>query len=141
MSTNRTPKRKKTGGRTKGTPNKASLEQKELERQFKETIASELQPIAQALLSRCKGVDHLMAKDKSGQWVSVTDPKQMAKVLNGPEEYRRLSAKDPDVNAIREALNRLFGQAKQSIEVEDVTPTKDMSDEELLALARELASS
>lgn len=139
MSTNSTQKKRaKTGGRTKGTPNKATADQKELERQFKQAIASELMPIATALLARCKGVDHLMAKDKSGQWVSVTDPKLMVKVMNGPEEYRRLSAKDPDVNAIREALNRLFGQAKQSIEVEDVTPTTEMTDAELLALAKEL---
>jgi hypothetical protein len=127
-------------GRPKGSLNKATVEQKELERQFKERIAADLAPLADALLRKAKGVEHLQAQDpKTGQWVSVTDPKMMAMVLNGPEGYRRLSAKDPDTQALRECFDRLFGQAKQSIEVEDVTPIKDMTDEELKALAAELA--
>lgn len=125
-------------GKPKGYKAPQTLEKLELDRQFKAAIAVQLGPIAQALIDRCLGVVHLMAKDKTGQWTSVTDPLIMQKVLNGPEEYRRLSAKDADVNAIREALNRLFGQAKQSIEVEDITPTAEMTDAELVAAARAL---
>lgn len=141
MPINRKAKRPKTGGRKKGTPNKATIEERELERQFREQIAAELKPLADALIRKAKGVEHLQAQDqKSGQWVSVTDPKMMAKVLNGPEQYRRLSAKDPDTQALKECLDRLFGQSKQHVEVEDVTPVSDMSDAELKALALELAA-
>lgn len=139
---NRPKKRTKPlgSGKKKGYKAPQTLEKLELDRQFKALIAAEIVPIAHALIGRCKGVDHLMAKDaKTGQWVSVTDPAVMARVLNGPAEYRRLSAKDADVNAIREALNRLLGQATQSIEVEDVTPTREMTDAELVAIAKELA--
>lgn len=129
---------KKTGGRSKGTPNKASLEQRELDRQFRERIAEHLEPLADALLKAAQGVEHLQAKDKTGQWVSVTDPKIMSKVLNGPEEYRRISAKDPDVRALKECFDRLFGQPKQHVELEDVTTVTDLSDEELRTRVRAL---
>jgi hypothetical protein len=128
-------------GRPKGAPNKATVEQRELERQFKEQIAAELLPLAQAMIRKAKGVEHLQAQDpKTGQWVSVTDPQMMAKVLNGPEQYRRLSAKDPDTPALKECWDRLFGQAKQHVEVEDVTSVTQMSDEELKALILEIAA-
>ena len=127
-------------GAKKGQPQQRTLEKMELERQFRARIAEQLAPLADALIRSALGVEHLQAKDPRGQWTSVTDPEVMAQVLNGPAEYRRISAKDPDVNAIRESLNRLFGQATQHVEVEDVTSPTDMTDAELKAAALALAT-
>jgi hypothetical protein len=124
-------------GAKKGKPQKRTLEKMELERQFRERISEQLDPLAQALIRSALGVEHLQAKDKHGQWTSVVDPLIMAKVLNGPEEYQRISAKDPDVRAIKECLDRLFGQPKQHLEVEEVGP-ETLTDAELIARARAL---
>jgi hypothetical protein len=124
-------------GAKKGKPQKRTIEKMELERQFRERIGEQLAPLAEALIRSALGVEHLQAKDKHGQWTSVTDPRIMALVLNGPEEHRRISAKDPDVRAIKECLDRLFGQPKQHLEVEDVGPSQ-LTDAELKARATAL---
>jgi len=125
-------------GAKKGSKQKRTLEKMELDRQFRQRIAEQLPELSDALLRAAKGVEHLQAKDKRGQWTSVEDPKVMAKVLNGPEEYRRISAKDPDVRALKECFDRLFGQPKQHVEVEDVTKPSEMTDAELIAKAKQL---
>ena len=130
---NRPKKRKKTpgSGKKKGYKAPQTLEKLELQKQFRERIAQEIEPLAAALLRAAKGVEHLQAKDKRGQWMSVEDPNMMTLVLNGPEEHRRISAKDPDVRALKECFDRLFGAPTQHVEVEDVTPVAELSDEEL----------
>jgi hypothetical protein len=131
--------KRRGAGAKKGKLQKRTVEKMELERQFRARIAEQLEPLADALLRAAQGVEHLQAKDKRSQWTSVTDPGVMSKVLNGPDELRRISAKDPDVRALKECFDRLFGAPKQHVEVEDVTPVTDMSDEDLKRLARELA--
>src|ERR1700686_3455260 len=118
-------------GAKKGQPQKRTVEKLELERQFRERIAARVLPLADALLREAEGVEHMQAKDRHGQWTSVTDPALMTRVLNSGESFYRISAKDPDVRAIKECLDRLFGQPKQHLELEPVVSPETMTDEEL----------
>jgi hypothetical protein len=126
-------------GAKKGQPQKRTVEKLERERQFRERIAERLEQLAGALLAKAEGVSHLQAKDTAtGQWMSVKDPTQMTAVLNGPAEYQRIFAEDPDIRAIKECLDRLFGQPTQHVEVEPVVSPDNMTDEELKAKAEAL---
>ena len=99
-----------------------------------EAMSRQLDPIIQAQISSAVGVQHMQARDEAGKWTTVTDPAVMAAKLEQGEDAYRLSAIAPSVPAIKDILDRLFGQAKQSVDL-DVTnsPTADLSDGELSA--------
>ena len=104
-------------GRTKGTPNKRTVEADELLRLFRARVAAEFGPLQDALIQAAKGVQHLQAKDRNGQWTEVTDPVIMAKVLNSGEQFYRISARNPDVRALKDIFDRLWGLPKQAVDV------------------------
>lgn len=115
---------RKTGGRTKGTPNKATVEKRLLQEHFEARIAARFDALIDSHLLAAEGVSHIMAKDKAGKWVEVTDPTRMAEVMNSGEEFYRISARNPDVRALKELWDRMWGQPKQAL---DVTATVDVS--------------
>ena len=80
-------------------------------------LAAEVTPLAEALLSAAKGVCHLMAKNRDGTWTEVTDPIIMAKVLNSGETFYRLHARNPDVRALKDIFDRLFGTPTQQVDM------------------------
>lgn len=122
-----------------GQPQKRTLEKQEQQRQFRERIAEHIGPIADALVQSALGVSHMMAREKDGKWTQVTDPKIMARVLESGQSFYRIHAQNPDVRAIKESLDRLFGQATQHVEVEPVVSPDNMTDAELLARAAALS--
>lgn len=132
------PKGKRFGGKPKGYKAPQTLEKQEQERQFRERIAQHIAPLAEALVESARGVQHMMAREKDGKWTEVTDPRVMERVLNSGESFYKLSARKPDVNALRECFDRLFGRAAQAVDLTVKTDPKDLSDEDLDARVREL---
>ena len=59
----------------------------------------------------------MMARDHDGTWTEVTDPVIMAKVLNSGETFYRLYARNPDVKALKDVLDRLFGTPTRQVEM------------------------
>lgn len=115
----------KTGGRKKGSKNKATIEKLELKRIFEQRIAEEFGPLVDAHLEAAKGVSHMMAKDKAGKWIEVTDPATMAKVLNSGEAFYRISARNPDIRALKELWDRTWGAPTQGVDLTVTDVTKE----------------
>tara|TARA_R110002153_G_scaffold45622_3_gene128707 strand:- start:170 stop:598 length:429 start_codon:yes stop_codon:yes gene_type:complete len=87
----------------------------------------------QAQLSAAQGVTHMVARDDQGKWTTVTDPDVMVERLNAGEEAYRLSAVAPNATLIGQIMDRLFGQARQTIDLDVSTEPSRLSDIELSA--------
>src|SRR5262245_46512589 len=105
-------------GRLGGKPkHRSTIEREELLRQFRARVAAEFPQLTDALFTAARGVTHLMAKDRDGTWTEVTDPHQMLRVLNSGEQFYKLSARNPEIRALKEIFDRTFGLPKQELDV------------------------
>jgi hypothetical protein len=75
----------------------------------------------------------MVARDDQGRWTAVTDPDVMLERLNAGKEAYRLSAIAPNATLIGQIMDRLFGQARQSIDLDVSTEPSRLSDIELSA--------
>lgn len=133
---------KRGRGRPPGSPNGRTVEHLEYLTKLRRDIMARYGTLSDGLLSAAEGQYHLMAKDTSGQWVQVTDPVIATKVLNGPQEYLKLVALKPDMQAQKIIWERMWGQpvlpvAETDREGNDLTSE---SDEDLLAKAAEISA-
>ena len=108
---------KRKRGRPKGSLAIETLDKMEMLRQFRARVSQEFGPLMDAQMAAAKGVSHMMARDKSGKWIQVTDPEIMAKVLNSGETFYKIHAQNPDVRALKDIFDRLWGTPTQSVEV------------------------
>jgi hypothetical protein len=82
-------------------------------------VSAELGPLLDAQLANAKGLAHFFLRDsKTGQFVRVTDPKQIEIALNmgdGGEEgtYYWIHTKDPSIQAFTDLLNRALDKPKE----------------------------
>ena len=111
----------KKGGRPK---HRATLDKEAAREVVRQRVWQELTPLLDAQLANAKGLAHFFLRDeKTGQFVRVTDPKQIEIALNmgqGGEEgrYYRIHTKDPSVQAFTDLMNRALDKPKeQEIEV------------------------
>ncbi len=105
----------------KGKKTRKVVEREAFEERWKRFYEERADELTEAQWRHALGVSHLMAKDhKTGQFVKVTDPKIMAKVLNSGTDYYQIHAQNPDGNTIKDVFNRLFGMPTQKIQ-QDVT--------------------
>ena len=99
---------------------------------WKEAVSRRFDRLVEAQLTAAEGVTHMQARDKKGKWEPVTDPKLMAEKLDAGEDAYRLSAIAPSAPILKDILDRMFGQAKQSLDLDvTTTPTASLSDDEL----------
>jgi hypothetical protein len=83
-------------------------------------------------LTAAEGITHMQARDDKGRWQQVTDPAVMSEKLSEGEDAYRLSAIAPSAPILKDILDRMFGQAKQSLDLDvTTTPTSSLSDNEL----------
>jgi hypothetical protein len=75
----------------------------------------------------------MVARDAAGRWTTVTDPDVMVERLNAGEQAYRLSAVAPNATLIGQIMDRMFGQAKQTIDLDVSTEPSRLSDRELSA--------
>ncbi len=105
-------------GPKKGAKYKPTLAKEEMRQLYREALANRLPEIIEAQFDSAKGVLHMMAKDnKTGQWIQVTDPAIMVKCLNSGPEFYKIQAQNPNVQAIRDMLDRLMDQPLKGVEI------------------------
>lgn len=76
-----------------------------------------LRPLLQSYLQAAKGAHVMFARTSGNEWVRVTDPATMERLLNSGESFYRFEQSKPDVRALVDAFDRLFGKPTQSVDV------------------------
>ena len=110
-----------------------TAERAELLSLWRAEVSHQFKSLVQAQLSAAQGVTHMVARDDQGKWTTVTDPDVMVERLNAGEEAYRLSAVAPNATLIGQIMDRLFGQARQTIDLDVSTEPSRLSDIELSA--------
>ena len=110
-----------------------TAEREELLSIWRKEVSRQFEPLVQAQISAAQGVTHMVARDDQGRWTAVTDPDVMLERLNAGKEAYRLSAIAPNATLIGQIMDRLFGQARQSIDLDVSTEPSRLSDIELSA--------
>lgn len=109
-------------------------EKAELLASWKQAVSKRFDRLVEAQLTAAEGVTHMQARDAQGKWQTVVDADVMSEKLDAGEQAYRLSAIAPSAPILKDIMDRLFGQARQSLDL-DVTsaPTANLSDAELKA--------
>ena len=128
------------GGRKKGdtvasgriNPSAAVREKAALLAAWKEAVSRRFDRLVEAQLTAAEGITHMQARDAKGKWEPVTDPAVMSAKLEAGEEVYRISAIAPSAPILKDIMDRMFGQAKQSLDLDvTTTPTSVLTDAEL----------
>ena len=99
---------------------------------WKEAVSRRFDRLVEAQLTAAEGITHMQARDDKGRWQQVTDPAVMAEKLSQGADAYRLSAIAPSAPILKDILDRMFGQAKQSLDLDVTTaPTASLTDPEL----------
>jgi hypothetical protein len=99
---------------------------------WKEAVSKRFDRLVEAQLTAAEGITHMQARDEKGRWQQVTDPIVMAEKLTQGADAYRLSAIAPSAPILKDILDRMFGQAKQSLDLDITTaPTASLTDTEL----------
>ncbi len=101
----------------KGQKKAVTLEKEALRALYRERISAKFGEIVDAQIASALGVSHMMGKDTNGQWIEVTDPIVMARCLSSGESFYRITAVNPNVNAIKDVLDRLLDKPSEHVEV------------------------
>jgi len=142
MPTSRTPKlgpkyRPRPGDVINGTKIRHTMrhrEKAELLAAWKQAVSKRFDRLVEAQLTAAEGVTHMQARDAQGKWQTVVDPEVMSDKLDAGEQAYRLSAIAPSAPILKDIMDRLFGQARQSLDLDVTsTPTASLSDAELKA--------
>ena len=115
------------------TPYKPAREKAELLSLWRTEVSRQFETLVQAQIQSAQGVTHMVARDAAGRWTTVTDPDVMVERLNAGEQAYRLSAVAPNATLIGQIMDRMFGQAKQTIDLDVSTEPSRLSDRELSA--------
>mgnify|MGYP003145881134 CR=1 FL=1 len=113
------------------TPYKPAREKAELLSLWRTEVSKQFETLVQAQIESAQGVTHMVARDAAGRWTTVTDPDVMVERLNAGEQAYRLSAVAPNATLIGQIMDRMFGQAKQTIDLDVSTEPSRLSDREL----------
>lgn len=106
-------------GPQKGAKYKPTLEKAAAKELLRKLLMSKLEPVADALISRCIGVRYFVTRNKkTGKYELVTNPDQVVAALNGEDEQTGEFYTDkPETAAIREFLDRTMDKAPQPVKV------------------------
>ncbi len=120
-------------GRPKGSQNRKTKERREAEQEMIQRIIANLHPVLDAQFNLAKGASYLYridevgeGKNKRREHVLVTDPEEIREFLDENDgaagtvndSYYYITTKSPDVRAIDSLLDRVFGRAKQTTELD-----------------------
>jgi len=121
-------------GRQEGSKNKATIEKKIAEQEFKDRVLKSMDKLITSQMNLAQGCQYLFKinkKDKSRP-ERITDPKVIEAYLAGDyddmgDDYYFLTTEKPDNKALDSLIDRVFGKARQKIGVdggEDGEPVK-----------------
>lgn len=102
-------------GRPKGSKEPQTLQKEAAREYLRQRLTKQLEPVADALVSRAQGVRYFVTRNKkTGKYELVTNPEHVIKALNGEDEHTGEFYTDkPDVQAIREILDRTLDKSKE----------------------------
>ena len=119
------------GGRTKGTKNKSTIAKEEALEQYQQMMLKELMPIARAQLESAQGLVVILRPslvknsktgklERTGELKQVKDPDEIERLFNSSkvgQDYHIVFAKDPNIKAISDIFDRVFGKPKEEIDI------------------------
>ena len=121
---------KKTGGRKKGIKNKKTIDTEKALELYKQEMMKELKPILQSQQQLAKGLIVVLRRKlikgkngklfRGGDLEQVRNPDEIERLLNSDgqgENWHIITAKDPNVKAIQDIFDRVFGKPKETTEL------------------------
>jgi len=120
-------------GRKPGRKNNKTLEQEAALTLYKQKILDNLIPLIRAQFNQAEGMTVMFQRrkvknnktgkfERTGEFVRVMDANRVEQLLKGDgqgENYYYITTKDPNVKALEDLFNRVFGKPKESIELSD----------------------
>ena len=127
------------GGMPKGHRTKKVLDREAAEKAYQQIVMEHARPMVEAQVANAQGVKYLIARNKkTGKFVPLTEATAAAKLVGGEDdgdEVVELWAKDPNVSAFTDLMNRTFGKPAEKFTGEfDVNVTLNL--EERIKAAR-----
>lgn len=107
--------------------------------ELRKLVVAELEPMTKAQIAAAKGIQHFVLRDKSGKFQKVTSAEAAVAAMNDPEAVYDFWARDPNIQAFADLMNRALDKPTEHVQVEEVKKTQEMTDDELKRLAKELA--
>ena len=129
---------KKWGGKKKGAKNKKTIEAETALVLYKQEMLKELIPLIRSQQQLAKGLVVVLRRNlvkKGNRWVregeltQVRDADEIERLLNSNgqgENWHIITIKDPNVKAIQDILDRIFGKAKETIDVNVSTKARKL---------------
>ena len=121
---------KKWGGIKKGQKHTKTINTEKALELYKQEMLKELKPILQSQQQLAKGLIVMLRRGlikgkngklyRGGDLQQVKDPDEIERLLNSDgqgKDWYFITAKDPNVKAIQDILDRIFGKAKEIIDV------------------------
>ena len=101
-------------GRPKGSKEQHTLAKEAAREALRVILTREMEGVAQALVSRCKGVRYFVTRNKTGKYEIVTDPAVVLAALNKQDGFTgEFYTEKPETAAIKEFFDRTVDKAKE----------------------------
>lgn len=124
-------------GKPKGSKHKKTIEREIALKELQQRILEEIRPLLRAQLDTAKGLtvmfqrkklkNHKTGKyERTGEMVRVQDLNRIEELLEGDctgDDWYYITTKDPNVKALEDLFNRVFGKPKESIELAGSLPS------------------
>lgn len=122
---------KKMGGRKKGTKNKETIEKEKALETYHQSMLQELMPLVRAQQKLAEGLMVVLRPglvknpktrklERTGELKQVRDPDEIEELFNSNglgKDYHIVFAKDPNTKALQDIFDRVFGKAKESLDL------------------------
>jgi len=119
-------------GKPRGCKHKKTLEQEVALDLYKQRILNNLLPLIRAQFNQAEGMTVMFQRrkvknsktgklERTGELVRVMDINRVEQLLKGDgqgENYYYITTKDPNVKALEDLFNRVFGKPKETIELD-----------------------
>jgi hypothetical protein len=103
---------RKGAGKKPGTKWPSTLAKEAAREATRVLITKHLEPIVQSAVANAIGIRYLVVRDKAGKFVRVTEAMARQKLGTG-EEVIEVWEKDPNMQALKELLDRALDKAQE----------------------------
>ncbi len=109
----------KTGGRTAGTLNKATVQaniDKELQREaLRRLVCAKLEPMTQAQIAHAQGISYVVLRREDGTYARATDEQELDAALAAGAEHFRVFTAAPNTQAFTDLMNRALDKPAEQL--------------------------
>lgn len=104
-------------GPKKGAKYKPTVDKAAARERLREILTEQMGPVAEALVSRCKGVRYFVTRNKTGKYEIVTDPKRVVAALNKEDDFvGEFYTDKPETAAIKEFFDRTVDKSAEQVQ-------------------------